>query len=616
MRKMQCEVCGSTEIKKTTDDTFECQSCGVQYSKDEIQKLLVEITGTVKIDHSDEVDNAIKRAEQFVQSDDKQKAEEYLNKALDMDAENEKALKLLEEIADGKKLDAFTLVEATVDPNTTVERFLRELVQVDDIACDIYNEVDVVSVKQYYRPAFYSKNRCLCTWTAVACHVYYENETVWEEKYDPNKRKYVKEPVTKKVKRVNRVPENGSFYFDCNGFGFVSDAICQGITGVESSSKSELVESFEELQADKYGEYPLKKLDTSQVTKQDGKLYYNGLEIDFEIDSAVYQSKRKQIVDSSDQQALNRAESAVGGDYCENLNAKRSVVEHSVRYILVPVQVIEYTYKGTHYAAVLDLVSETLTMPKLYPCDTALDETKAELSADRAYAQKMPGALVGGYGLCVVWALLLVIAMIFDIQDEGFFNVFIGLAVFGLALMIVGLIQQKVRQTKVAKKAVEYKQAVYRPRRMALFAMYEQFFAAFDNSGSIAAARQALSVPDMVVTEFKTGLAGAEEIRSSDVDPADCLSGQDARVELLKLEIAQLKKKRLLPSLLIAVSPVVLFLLTAAFIESDAEVGIMLAVGAAIAVAVTGASLLGKVNNQIQKKKEEIRQINQGWFGA
>ena len=43
MKKMQCEVCGSTDIKKIDDTTFECQSCGVQYSKEEAVKLLVEL---------------------------------------------------------------------------------------------------------------------------------------------------------------------------------------------------------------------------------------------------------------------------------------------------------------------------------------------------------------------------------------------------------------------------------------------------------------------------------------------------------------------------------------------------------------------------------------------
>ena len=65
---MQCEVCGSTSIKKVNDSIFECQSCGVQYDQAEVQKLLVELTGEVKIDHTKEIENALKRSEQFLQS--------------------------------------------------------------------------------------------------------------------------------------------------------------------------------------------------------------------------------------------------------------------------------------------------------------------------------------------------------------------------------------------------------------------------------------------------------------------------------------------------------------------------------------------------------------------
>ena len=44
MKKMQCEVCGSIDIKKLDDTTFECQECGVQYDKNEVMKLLVEVS--------------------------------------------------------------------------------------------------------------------------------------------------------------------------------------------------------------------------------------------------------------------------------------------------------------------------------------------------------------------------------------------------------------------------------------------------------------------------------------------------------------------------------------------------------------------------------------------
>lgn len=44
IKKMKCEVCGSTSIKKVSDTTFECQECGVQYDKNEVMKLLVEVS--------------------------------------------------------------------------------------------------------------------------------------------------------------------------------------------------------------------------------------------------------------------------------------------------------------------------------------------------------------------------------------------------------------------------------------------------------------------------------------------------------------------------------------------------------------------------------------------
>lgn len=44
MKKMQCEVCGGTTIKKIGESMFECQSCGIQYSNDEVKNLLVEVT--------------------------------------------------------------------------------------------------------------------------------------------------------------------------------------------------------------------------------------------------------------------------------------------------------------------------------------------------------------------------------------------------------------------------------------------------------------------------------------------------------------------------------------------------------------------------------------------
>ena len=152
MKKMQCEVCGSNEIKKIDDSTFECQSCGVQYSKNELQKLLVEITGNVKIDHSQEVENAIKRAEQFENDGDSKKAKEYYNKALDMDAENEKAQQRIKEISDNQLLEEYYVIDSAVNPKENVKDFLKQLASTENIACDIYKEITIKNISLKKEP--------------------------------------------------------------------------------------------------------------------------------------------------------------------------------------------------------------------------------------------------------------------------------------------------------------------------------------------------------------------------------------------------------------------------------------------------------------------------------
>lgn len=108
MKKLQCEACGGIEIKKICDDLFECQNCGVQYSSAEVKKLLVEISGTVSIDKSSEIDNLLQRANEYYSQGEKEKALEYCNRVLDVDAQNTKAKELLDLI----KGNVFILVKA------------------------------------------------------------------------------------------------------------------------------------------------------------------------------------------------------------------------------------------------------------------------------------------------------------------------------------------------------------------------------------------------------------------------------------------------------------------------------------------------------------------------
>ena len=152
MKRMQCEACGSSDIRKISDDIFECQSCGVQYEKSQIQKLLVEIDGEVKIDHSGEIENALKRAAQFLSEGDSGKALEYYNKVLDLDPDNETARQAVLRIHEGKdsalkqkqeeeniRGSAIQIVKHTLDPEDGVKIFLHTLRNAPDVTPDIYN---------------------------------------------------------------------------------------------------------------------------------------------------------------------------------------------------------------------------------------------------------------------------------------------------------------------------------------------------------------------------------------------------------------------------------------------------------------------------------------------
>ena len=150
MKKMQCEVCGSNEIKKVGDGVFECQSCGVQYSKEEVQKLLVEITGKVKIDHTDEVQNNIKRGNQYEQSGNTAKAKEYYNKALDLDADNVEAQENIKKASEMQQFDKYYIIEPDVNPEDNVKDFLKQLAATENIACDIYKEISIKNVTEKF----------------------------------------------------------------------------------------------------------------------------------------------------------------------------------------------------------------------------------------------------------------------------------------------------------------------------------------------------------------------------------------------------------------------------------------------------------------------------------
>lgn len=587
MKKMQCEVCGSSEIKKISEDLFECQSCGIQYSTAEVKKLLVEISGQVKIDRTDEVNNNIKRAAQFEQVGNNTKAAEYYNAALDIDADNAVAQKKLQQIAERQELDGYFVVEPVIDPKENVRQFFEQLAITENIACDIYKEITVKAVTEKYMTFFFMKAKYQCDWKATACYKYYENQTVYKERYDRQLKRHVKEPVTEKVERIDRVPQSGTHIFSAEELVLASNCLGKQLTIENNTAKGDLLSALERQQDDKYGTYRTKRIDPCDVKKQNGQRFYKGLVLETEIDNKIYASRGARMADAASRRAAPAIENSIGGDFYENLTATRTTLSESVAYICIPVQIIEYTYKGKSYAAISDLISCEDTMPLCYPCDTELAEAKRVLQREKEISVTVPGTFwlgLVGFGIGVVLLLLAIISG--DGDDYGIGIILCWLA--SIAFMVHGAVVKKKRINTVRDKAEEAKRRLRDPRAIALSDSYRAFMKEYSDYAELAKANAEAGAVCLCVEQTHFAVASGKQLQSVS-DEAAIVSEQEQTIIRLEEEIALLKKKRRVPIILMSVFGILLIPLF------------------------VGTILLGNVNAKINQKVAQLDKIKADW---
>lgn len=79
MKALTCEMCGSSNLIKE-DGVFVCQSCGTKYSVEEAKKMMV--SGTVKIDNTDELRNLYEIARRAKDADNSENAAKYYDMIL------------------------------------------------------------------------------------------------------------------------------------------------------------------------------------------------------------------------------------------------------------------------------------------------------------------------------------------------------------------------------------------------------------------------------------------------------------------------------------------------------------------------------------------------------
>ena len=91
MKRLICEMCGSTDLLKE-EGVFVCQTCGCKYSVEEAKKMMiegvVEVSGTVKVDNSDNVEKLIVNADRAYDDSRYKEAEKIYSSVLEIDTEN------------------------------------------------------------------------------------------------------------------------------------------------------------------------------------------------------------------------------------------------------------------------------------------------------------------------------------------------------------------------------------------------------------------------------------------------------------------------------------------------------------------------------------------------
>ena len=86
MPALVCDMCAG-KLVVMPDGSVECESCGLKYDKKTIQDKVQQINATVKLDHTDEIENYIELANSAMISSNYDEALLYANKALEVNSD-------------------------------------------------------------------------------------------------------------------------------------------------------------------------------------------------------------------------------------------------------------------------------------------------------------------------------------------------------------------------------------------------------------------------------------------------------------------------------------------------------------------------------------------------
>lgn len=565
MKKMQCEVCGSNEIKKVADDIFECQSCGVQYSKEEVQKLLVEITGKVKIDRSDDSENMIKRAKQFESSGDTEKAKEYYEKALDFDPDNKIASDALSKSAQ----DNCYIIEKNIDGDEAVKKSLEYLYSCENVAPDIFANITDVTITEKYYPFVEMSADLSGQFAGVACYKHEIPYTEYKDKqvYSNGRYHTEREAVTKYRTEIERKPATGFFSAEACGTYSISKEFGEKIARCAADKADAAEDLYSQLFSKAETKVTdiiknienIKKLDIERIVRDNDTSKYNNTEIEMDFkDKSWLERMGKQFLKEKGYSCQWSAESNCPGDYAENVSYTLITEKTENRIIYVPFLIVSYKYKNKDYIVLSVLNVECFEAAAVYPADkkaTAIQED-LQIAKEKLNEASTPGCIAGLAG--IVGGFLWIIGAF--LSDSFPIIMYIGIAMLLLITLPCGLAALSISSKKrkdleeIDQKASEQKKKISDILHNVYSCFYEEFSKTKDIVKASQKAKASFDAFSTILTftDSIASFAKPKEVEKAAYknDPKqkekikDQIKSTDIEILCMKDDLAHLRKRR------------------------------------------------------------------------
>ena len=400
------------------------------------------------------------------------------------------------------KWSDYYVIKPEISTQENVNRFLNGLSEAENIACDIYANIKIKSIKEKYFDFSFLKASGNVSWTAIRCDEHIENETVYKTKYENGKQ--VQVPETNKVTRVDRTPISGSQKWNCEELFFASNAIVKSLNSEKSSSAQKLNDKFVKLQVELYGKYKPVKLNPKKISEKDGISKYDGIQIEVTTDLSRQGKISDDLIDSATSACLYGALNRTKATYYENIDAKGSISSKTIAKILFPVQIIVYEYKEKEYTAISSL-SDKSQFIQTIPTDIELCNSQSEISLARHKLTKMghdvpleiliPGAIGS------IIAIMVILGDHYPKTNIPYMFMVI-IIVLALIFLFVYLSKEKAIKEEIAAKSVEHKMLL-KPKTSLLQSTKSKFFENYSDISSVESASKCAKINDSMISNIK-----------------------------------------------------------------------------------------------------------------